>query len=262
MDVLFASQGILMFSDKIFSYVPMGIVKTLFFSFHFFAVLSHSVVSDFLWPHGTVAHQAPLSMGILQARILEWVAYPFSGGICLTWRSNRCLLHCRRILYQLRYQGSPLVSQVKLRAWLSPAWDFPKCYWFVNQKTVVNQEHNFKWALSLKEIMWLFFCLCFLLTIKGISFSILCLEIHLSEFCKLWKHFSSRYVSCSVMSDALWPIYCPWDFPGKNTGVGGHFLLQGLFPIQGSNPGILGLLYRKQILYCWTIREATNITPQ
>ena len=27
----------------------------------------------------------------------------------------------------------------------------------------------------------------------------------------------------------LWP----WDFPGKNTGVGGHFLLQGIFPTQG-----------------------------
>ena len=29
---------------------------------------------------------------------------------------------------------------------------------------------------------------------------------------------------------------CPWDFPGKNTGVSGHFLLQGIFPTQGSNP--------------------------
>ena len=36
------------------------------------------------------------------------------------------------------------------------------------------------------------------------------------------------------MSDSLWPyglksarLFCPWDFPGKNTGVGCHFLLQG-----------------------------------
>ena len=28
----------------------------------------------------------------------------------------------------------------------------------------------------------------------------------------------------------------PWDFPGKNTGVGCHFLLQGIFLTQGSNP--------------------------
>ena len=32
---------------------------------------------------------------------------------------------------------------------------------------------------------------------------------------------------------------CPWDFPGKNTGVGCHFLLQGIFPTQESNPHLL-----------------------
>ena len=31
----------------------------------------------------------------------------------------------------------------------------------------------------------------------------------------------------------------PWDFPGKGTGVGCHFLLQGIFPTQGSNLGLL-----------------------
>ena len=39
---------------------------------------------------------------------------------------------------------------------------------------------------------------------------------------------------------------CPWDFPGKNTGVGCHFLLQGIFLTQGSN---LGLLHCRQTLY-------------
>ncbi|MGE2757601.1 hypothetical protein, partial [Escherichia coli] len=34
-------------------------------------------------------------------------------------------------------------------------------------------------------------------------------------------------------------LLCPWDFPGKNTGVGCHFLLQGIFPTQGSNPHLL-----------------------
>ena len=39
------------------------------------AVFSHSVMSDSLQPHGShVAHPAPLFMGILQTRILEWVA--------------------------------------------------------------------------------------------------------------------------------------------------------------------------------------------
>ena len=31
----------------------------------------------------------------------------------------------------------------------------------------------------------------------------------------------------------------PWDFPGKGTGVGCHFLLQRIFPTQGTNPGLL-----------------------
>ena len=38
----------------------------------------------------------------------------------------------------------------------------------------------------------------------------------------------------------LWParLLHPWDSPGKNTGVGGHFLLQGIFLTQGSNTGL------------------------
>ena len=41
-------------------------------------------------------------------------------------------------------------------------------------------------------------------------------------------------------------LLCIWDFPGKSTRVGCHFLLQGIFPTQGSNPG---LLYCRQTLY-------------
>ena len=36
---------------------------------------------------------------------------------------------------------------------------------------------------------------------------------------------------------------CPWDSPGKNTGMGSHFLLQGIFQTQGSNLCLLGLLH-------------------
>ena len=39
--------------------------------------------------------------GMLQARILEWVSFPFSRGIFPSQRSNPGLLHCRQILYQL-----------------------------------------------------------------------------------------------------------------------------------------------------------------
>ena len=60
-------------------------------------------------------------------------------------------------------------------------------------------------------------------------------------------------ISHSVMSNSLQPhgvqptrLFCPWDFPGNNTGVGCHFLLQGIFPTQGLSPG---LLHCHQILY-------------
>ena len=48
------------------------------------------------------------------------------------------------------------------------------------------------------------------------------------------------YESCSVVSDSLLPheLYSPWNSPGQNTGVGSHFLLQGVFPTQGSNPDL------------------------
>ena len=38
----------------------------------------------------------------------------------------------------------------------------------------------------------------------------------------------------------------PWNSPGKNSGVGSHPLVQEIFPMQGSNPG---LLYYRQIIY-------------
>ena len=36
---------------------------------------------------------------------------------------------------------------------------------------------------------------------------------------------------------------CPWDSLGKNTGVGRYFLLQGIFPTQGSRLHLLGFLH-------------------
>ena len=63
----------------------------------------------------------------------------------------------------------------------------------------------------------------------------------------------SERVSHSVMSNSLRPhrlqltrLLCPLNFPSKNTGVGSHSLLQGIFLTQGSNPG---LLHCRQIIY-------------
>ena len=55
--------------------------------------------------------------------------------------------------------------------------------------------------------------------------------------------------SCSVMPDSLRPHgpHSKWNSPGQNIGVGSLSLLQGIFPIQGSNPGLphcRGILYQ------------------
>ena len=41
--------------------------------------------------------------------------------------------------------------------------------------------------------------------------------------------------------------FCPWNSPGKNTGVSSYSFLQGVFLTWGSNPGLLRC---RQILYC------------
>ena len=64
----------------------------------------------------------------------------------------------------------------------------------------------------------------------------------------------SESVSNSIVSNSLQPhglqpsrLLCPQESPGNNTRGGLPFLLQGIFPTQGSNPG---LLHCRQILYC------------
>ena len=49
----------------------------------------------------------------------------------------------------------------------------------------------------------------------------------------------------------------PWNFPDKSTGAGCHFLLQGIFLTQGSNPD---LLHCRQRLYLWATNQQTNAT--
>ena len=68
----------------------------------------------------------------------------------------------------------------------------------------------------------------------------------------IWTIEMGQGVCCSVVPDSLQPHeLCslsgfPWNSPGKNTGVGCHFLLQGIFLTQGLNPG---LLHYRQIPY-------------
>ena len=77
-------------------------------------------------PTGSSVH------GILQSRILEWVAIPFSRGIFLTWGSNMGLLHWRWILYCLSQQGSPTSPFVIFQ------WTVPPSSCFSNSDTLMS----------------------------------------------------------------------------------------------------------------------------
>ena len=85
-------------------------------------------------------------------------------------------------------------------------------FFFPNRKSIIIQAIALSW-----EIEWDYACV-------------------LTQLCPtLWSY-------------GLQParLLCPGDFPGKNSGMGCHFLLQRIFPTQGLNPGLPNC---KQILY-------------
>ena len=76
---------------------------------------------------------------------------------------------------------------------------------------------------------------------------------------KVSKHSESdSHSSCLTLWDPLNWSFCPWNSPSKNTGVGSHSLLQGIFPTQGSNPvsHTAGKFFT-----VWVAREARTVKP-
>ena len=110
------------------------------------------------------------------------------------------------------------------------------------------------WSQEHGEICW--FCSQFLLLDVGSSYSCgRCSAVERNEIISFlanrptkgplgagmsWKDCKEESESCSVVSDSLRPhgLYSPWNSPGQNTGMGSLYPLQGIFPTQGSNPGL------------------------
>ena len=103
----------------------------------------------------------------------------------------------------------------------------------------IHHTHVLKCAL-VKEI----------LSYESSVFSIL-YENCLFPFPQLPATYLQKQSMCTqslMVSNSLWPhrlypsrLLCLWNFPGKNTGVSCHFLLQGIFPTQGSkSPALEG----------------------
>ena len=92
-------------------------------------------------------------------------------------------------------------------------------------------------------------------------------------FENVWEHFwlwllgmcfsmekstSVQLLSSMCLLMASWTVtrlLSPWNSPGKNTGVGCHFLLQGIFPTQGFNPWLLCLLH-------WQVDSLPLVPPE
>ena len=67
----------------------------------------------------------------------------------------------------------------------------------------------------------------------------------------LHEHLCERTHGRLCATHGLQParLLCPWDSPDRNTGVGCHFLLQGIFPTQGCNPRLPCLMHYGWVLY-------------
>ena len=83
---------------------------------------------------------------------------------------------------------------------------------------------------------------------------------HRSYWCTLSPHdqwlcvFAQLHLTLCYSRAIAHRLLCPWNFPGRNTGTGCHFFLQGIFPTQ--NLHFLSLLCCGRILYHWATREA------
>ena len=119
-----------------------------------------------------------------------------------------------------------------------------------------------KWPWFFGDHVTLFSYMCLFLS-SCISSIFLLLQVFFfrSKYGNLWLFLLCVLIaqSCLTLCDPMIcssPVFsCP--FPGKSTGVGCHFLLQGIFLTQGSNPG---LLHCRQILYHLS-HQGSPLTP-
>ena len=76
-----------------------------------------------------------------------------------------------------------------------------------------------------------------------------CFYGHISGVCLCAQSLQSCLTLCDPKDCQPPRLPYPQDSPGKNTGVGCHALLQGIFLTQGSNPCLLCLCIHRQVIY-------------
>ena len=153
-------------------------------------------------PPGSPVH------GISQARILEWVAISSSRGS--SWPRDRTNISCVSCIEMdsvlLNHRGSPMVDTAA-----AAAKSLQSCPTLCDPRDGSPPGSAVPGILQARTLEWV-----------AISFS--------NAWSEKWKW------SCSVVSDSSRPhelqptrLLCPWDFPGKSTGVGCHHLLRGRY---------------------------------
>ena len=147
----------------------------------------------------------PSIHGILQARILEWVAISFSKGS--SQPRDRTQVSC---IAGRCFNSWATYLSLKKSSWYAPpafsAWGYLKLM-------------QFQYLRVKTEPYW------------GQPREPQATEGGYTDFRQCENH--------SVVSSSLWPhgLYSPWNSPSQNTGVSSLSLLQGIFPTQRSNPG-------------------------
>ena len=128
---------------------------------------------------------------------------------------------------------------------LSSLWKISLNLVFVDSESVSSSYRKDHTSIILyfqyyQTTIWFKLFLWDIIRILGVT------EAQMVEWHNRLKGLESE--SRSVMWDSLrlHRLYCPWDSPGQNAGVSSLSLLQGIFPTQGLNPG---LLHRRQTLY-------------
>ena len=152
----------------------------------------------------------------------HWQRNIFKNVICLycpieKWNAKAIVKGCRET-------GKKLLSNsmANSTAYLSHISDLPSKFFWVQGES--SQKHLF---FSMTSSIGL------IVTRSQKPSSCLCVCESLSP---VWLFATPRTVPTRLL--------CPWNSPGKNTGVDCHSLLQRIFPAQGSNPGLLQILYR------------------
>ena len=169
--------------------------------------------------------------GIFQARILEWVAISFYKGsswprvrIWVSWISNRILSHW----------ATCCCSTDKLCLTLCDPMDCSTPGFHVLHCLPEFAQTHVHWVGDAIQPFH---------PPLPPSPPVLNLPQHQGLF--QWVVCSHQVAKVLELSQGLWltRLLCPWGSPGRNTGMGCHFLLQGIFPIQGLNLHLLRLLH-------------------